>query len=249
MRKLLLLGGTHEARQLADAFRKGGPSGFDATLSLAGVTDSPLDPGIPVRTGGFGGADGLAEYLVDAGVEVLVDATHPFAATISANAEKACRKAGVERHVLWRPAWRPGPGDDWTEFTGWGELIAQLPDGARVFLAAGQDGIAALSDHPGLADGRISCIARAINRPGEMPAAMDFIEAMPAGTWREEADLFEREEVTHLVAKNAGGAASRAKLEAAGELGLPVLLLARPAPPSGSLHETVEGLLAALNPS
>ena len=247
MRKLLLLGGTREARRIAGRIKE--RAGFDATLSLAGATSSPPDPGIPVRTGGFGGAEGLARYLEENGIDMLVDATHPFASRISANAVEACRSAGVERHALWRPAWQAGPGDDWTEFADWGGLAAHLPDGARVFLAAGQEGIAAMAGDPRLADGRISCIARAMSRPGELPDAMGFVEAMPADTWREEAELLRGEGITHLVAKNAGGGASRAKLEAAREVGIPVLLLARPAPPPGPLHGTVEDLLAALRPS
>ena len=252
MRRLLLLGGTAEARRLARAFADGfgeGASRIEATLSLAGVTSSPPDPGIPVRTGGFGGAEALAGYLADNGVEVLVDATHPFASRISANAEQACRSAGVARLAMWRPEWRPEPGDDWREFAGWPELVRALPDGARAFLAAGQDGIKAFADDPRLAVGRISCLARALARPAGLPDAMGFIEAMPASERSEEAGLFRKEGITHLVAKNAGGDASRAKLLAARELGLPVLLLARPDPPAGPLHGTVDSLLAALSPS
>ena len=246
MRRLLLLGGTLEARQIAAALA-GGQKRFEATLSLAGVTSNPPDPGIPVRTGGFGGVEGLAEYLAENEIKMLVDATHPFAAQISANAEEACREAGVERLTLWRPAWTPLKGDNWREFNRWPELVAELEGGARVFMAAGQDGIKAIAADPRLADGRITCFARAIEVPPEVPHGVEFIKSRPAKTWQEEAELFQEKNITHLVAKNSGGEASRAKIDAARQLGLPVLLLARPAPPAEPLYETTEDILAALN--
>ena len=246
MRKLLLLGGTLEARQIAAALA-GSQNRFEATLSLAGVTSTPPDPGIPMRTGGFGGAEGLAEYLTENEIKVMVDATHPFAAQISANAVEACQQVGVERLALWRPAWSPIEGDDWKEFNDWPELAAALPGGARVFLAAGQDGIKAIAADPRLADGRITCVARAIEEPHEALHGIEFIQSRPASAWQKEAELFQEKGVTHLVAKNSGGEASRAKLDAARQLGLPVLLLTRSAPPAGPLYETAEDILAALN--
>ena len=246
MQKLLLLGGTLEARQIAVALA-GSQKQFQATLSLAGVTSTPSDPGIPVRTGGFGGAEGLADYLAKNEIKVLVDATHPFATHISANAEEACRIADVERFALWRPAWKPVPDDDWTEFRNWPELMAGIPDGARIFLAAGHDGIGAIANDLRLGEGRITCIARAIEEPRDRPSGVEFLKSRPAKTWQEEAELLQGEGVSHLVAKNSGGEASRAKLDAARQLSLPVLLLARPVPPAKPLYETVEDILAALN--
>ena len=246
MRKLLLLGGTLEARQIEAALADDKNSRFDATMSLAGVTSAPPDHRIPVRTGGFGGAEGLASYLTDERIKVLVDATHPFAAQISANAEEACRSTGVERLTLWRPAWTPAEGDDWSEFGDWPELVAALPGGTRVFLAAGQDGIKAIAEDPRLSDGRIICFARAIEEPSQKPHGVEFIKSRPAKTWQEEAELFQEKGITHLVAKNSGGEASRAKLDAARQLGMPVLLLTRPAPPEGPLFEAVEGILSSL---
>ena len=246
MRKLLLLGGTSEARQIAAALA-GSQKQFEAALSLAGVTSAPPDLGIPVRIGGFGGAEGLADYLTKNDTKVLVDATHPFAAQISANAVEACRSTGVERLMLWRPAWMPSEGDDWREFNGWPELIAALPDGARVFMAAGQNGIKAIDEDPRLADGRIICFARAIEEPREVFHGVEFIKSQPAKAWQEEAKLFQEKSITHLVAKNSGGEANRAKLDAARKLGLPVLLLARRAPPEGPLFETVEDIVFAID--
>lgn len=244
MRKLLLLGGTLEARQIAAALADD-QTKFEATMSLAGVTNAPPDPGIPVRIGGFGGVEGLADYLAKNDIQVLVDATHPFATQISANAVEACQQAGVERLTLWRPAWSPDEGDNWKVFDAWPELAAALPDGARVFLAAGQNGIKAIATDPRLADGRIICFARAIEDPPKTPHGVEFIKSRPANVWQDEAKLFEEKSITHLVTKNSGGEASRAKLDAAKQLGLPVLLLAHPAPPAGPFFETVEDILSA----
>ena len=247
MRKLLLLGGTLEARQIAAALADNKNSRFDATLSLAGVTSTPPDPKVPVRTGGFGGAKGLSDYLAENDIKVLVDATHPFATQISANAEEACRQVGVERLTMWRPAWSPVEGDNWKEVNGWPELIAELEGGARIFMAAGQDGIKAIANDPRLADGRITCFARAIEEPREAPHGIELIKSRPAKAWQDEAKLFQGKNITHLVAKNSGGEASRAKLDAARELGLSILLLARPAPPAGPHYQTTEDILVALN--
>ena len=246
MRRLLLLGGTIEARQIAAALADG-QTKFEAIMSLSGITIAPPDQSIPVRTGGFGGAKGLADYLAENDIKVLVDATHPFATQISANAEQACRQAGVERLTLWRPAWKPIEGDDWKEFDGWPELVAVFPNGARVFLAAGQDGIKAIAADPRIADGRITCLVRAIEEPNDVPHGVEFIKSRPAKTWQEEAELFQEKSITHLVAKNSGGEASRAKLDAARQLRLPILLLARPAPPSGPLFVTIKDILSAIS--
>ena len=247
MHKLLLLGGTLEARQIAAALANEGNSRFEATLSLAGVTSAPPDPGIPVRIGGFGGAKGLADYLTENAIKVLVDATHPFAAQISANAVEACRQADVERLTLWRPAWKPAEGDDWKEFDTWQELFATLPDDAIVFLTAGREGINAIAEDARLGDGRIVCLARALEEPKHKPFGVTFIKSAPGKTWQEEANLLGREGITHLVAKNSGGGASRAKLDAARHLGLPVLLLARPTPPAEPLYGKAEEILSAIN--
>lgn len=246
MTRLLLLGGTLDARRLARQLAE--RPDLDATLSLAGVTSAPPDPGIPMRIGGFGGAGGLAHYLHEQSVDWLVDATHPYAARISANAAEAAGRASVNRLALWRPPWQPEAGDDWQEFADWPALAAAIPKGARVFLAAGQDGIRALAPSPEGPGPDATIIARALNRPVGTPSTVEFIRALPARTWQEEAALFEVQRISHVIAKNSGGTASRAKLDAARRLGLPVLMLARPAPPPGPLYPDAESLLAALTP-
>ncbi|XDZ67053.1 precorrin-6A/cobalt-precorrin-6A reductase [Alphaproteobacteria bacterium LSUCC0684] len=239
MMRILLLGGTLEARELAGRFAL--LDDISATLSLAGVTSAPPDPGIPMRVGGFGGPEGLTAYLEAEQITTIVDATHPFASTISANAARAAEMAGIRRLVLWRPAWQAGPGDDWQEFGNWDDLIPAIPDGAQVFAAAGQDGMRALGRET-----RFGILARALKRPEGLPEHIRFLRGLPGKTAAAEEDVFRAEKITHLVAKNAGGEASRAKLIAAGRLGLPVLLLARPVPPPGELFEDVERLIAAL---
>ena len=248
MRKLLLLGGTLEARQIATALADD-QTKFEATMSLAGVTSAPSDPGIPVRIGGFGGVKGLTAYLNDNRVDVLIDATHPFANRISENAVEACWKAQVERHALWRPAWHSEVGDKWIECNDWLDLLDELPPNARVFMAAGQEGIKAISEDTQFTSGRITCVARAIEEPQKAPPEIKFIKSRPAETWEEEAELFRNEGVTHLIVKNSGGDVGRAKLVAARKLGLSVFLLGRPAPPKGPLYETTEDILDTLNRS
>jgi len=239
MRHVLLLGGTFEARQIAA--RLASRDDVSATLSLAGVTNSPPDPGIPVRIGGFGGPGGLAAYLEDNQITTLIDATHPFASTISANAEKAAGMTGIRRLVLWRPAWQPEAGDRWQEFDDWDDLISAIPDGARVFAAAGQDGMKALGGET-----RFDILARGLKKPDGLPEHIRFLCGLPGQTDAAEEAVFRDHGITHLVAKNAGGTASNAKLIAARSLGLPVFLLARPAPPSGEVFDDVARLIAAL---
>ena len=237
--RVLLLGGTLEARLIAANLSS--RDDISATLSLAGVTSSPPDPGIPMRIGGFGGAQGLAAYLEAENITTLIDATHPFASTISANAARAAEMAGIRRLALWRPAWRPGAGDIWREFGNWDELISAIPDGANVFAAAGQDGMKALGGQT-----RFNILARALQKPDGLPAHIQFLCGLPGRTAEAEEAVFLEQGITHLVAKNAGGNASNAKLMAARTLGLPVFLLARPAPPPGALFENIEELIAAI---
>ena len=239
MERILLLGGTREARELAGWLAT--RDDITATLSLAGVTSAPPDPGIPMRIGGFGGAEGLAAYLEAQSITTLIDATHPFASTISANAARATAMTGSRRLVLWRPSWQAGSEDRWQEFGAWDDLISAIPDGALVFAAAGQDGMRALGQQT-----RFDILARALKKPEGLAPHIGFLKGLPGQSADAEEALFRQERITHLVAKNAGGTSSEAKLIAARRLGLPVLLLARPAPPSGDLFPDVEAIIAAL---
>ena len=246
MEKVLLLGGTREARMIADQLDR--RDDCKAILSLAGVTSSPPETGLEKRIGGFGGAEKMAAWMQDEAITTLIDATHPYAARISANAAWAAEKTGVRRLCLSRPQWQPQEGDQWQEFDDWPSLAAVIPDGARVFLTAGQDGITALSAAGGTAQSgqyRFELIARALENP-DQKAEITFIKSLPGKRWQDEAALLTKHAITHLVAKNSGGTSSRAKLVAARHLGVPVLLLARPAPPPPPLYADVETLMQAL---
>ena len=243
--KILLLGGTREARMIAGLLAK--RDDCTAILSLAGVTSSPPDTGLEKRIGGFGGAEKMAAWMQDEAITTLIDATHPYAARISANAAWAAEKTGIRRLCLSRPQWQPEEGDHWQEFDDWSSLAAAIPDGATVFLTAGQDGITALSAGATAQSGqyRFELIARALENP-DQKAEITFIKSLPGKHWQDEAALLTKHAITHLVAKNSGGNSSRAKLVAARHLGVPVLLLARPAPPPPPLYADVETLMQAL---
>ena len=238
MEKILLLGGTREARIIARELAN--RDDCDAILSLAGVTSSPPDTGLKQRIGGFGGAEKMAEWLMAESITTVIDATHPYAAQMSANAVRATQLAGCRLLCLLRPAWQPGQEDLWQEYQHWDDLISALPDGAKVMLTAGQDGIRAFAGTK-----RLVVVARALENPAEQ-SDITFINSLPSRHWEEEVSLFSQYGITHLVAKNSGGTSSIAKLAAARHLGLPVLLLARPAPPPAPIFEDVESLIAAL---
>ncbi|MGF1501364.1 MAG: precorrin-6A/cobalt-precorrin-6A reductase [Paracoccaceae bacterium] len=229
-RPVLILAGTAEARALAA--RLTADPDLAPLAALAGVTERPAPYPCPVRRGGFGGTDGLAGALATLEAEALIDATHPFAATISANALAAAQTAAVPLLVLARPPWTPEPGDAWATYPSLGHALATLPAGARVFLATGRGGakeaapfFAARPDLQGL--------ARTIEPPGPLAPNLAAIRGAP-GPLAKEIALLRAHRISHLVAKNAGGAQGRSKLDAARHLGLAVALIARPAPPPGA---------------
>ncbi|MFN3689200.1 cobalt-precorrin-6A reductase [Salinarimonas sp.] len=237
--RILLLGGTSEATALA--LRLSDIPGVQAILSLAGRTSAPRLPPVPTRIGGFGGAEGLARYLRAERIDALVDATHPFAARISANAAAAARAAGVPLVALVRPPWQAGEGDRWREVSDMGEAaraIGEVP--RRVFLTVGRlelDAFRAAPQH--------FYIVRTIE-----PIAADAlprlvtIEDRPPFDEAAERALMARERVEVLVTKNSGAAATAPKLAAARVLGVPIILVARPPRPDGV--ESVESVEAAL---
>jgi precorrin-6A/cobalt-precorrin-6A reductase len=229
---VLLLGGTAEARVLAE--RLAG-EGIDTVASLAGVTRAPAAYGVPVRTGGFGGATGLADWLRAEGVRALVDATHPFAARMPWNAAAACAATGVPRLRLLRPEWPVRPA--WILVGSAAEAARALPAGARVLLAMGREA-APFAE-------REDCRfwLRSIE-PVELPPHIEPLLARPPFAPDTERALMQRLGVTHLVARNSGGDA--AKLDAAGALGLAVVIVARPPTPPGPLARTVDEALAWL---
>jgi len=236
MAKILILGGTAEARALAGMLK-----GHDVTLSLAGRTASPAAHPVPVRTGGFGGAPGLADHLRAEGVERLVDATHPYAARISANAAEAARQTGIPLLALRRPAWARQPGDDWTEVDDAPAAVVALGAAPRrVFLALGRQEARAFEAAP-----QHAYLIRSVD-PIEPPLAVPRAESLLArGPFEAAAEhaLLAARGIEAIVAKNSGGAATYGKIAAARALGLPVILLRRPALPEGEAVESIGAVL------
>lgn len=222
---VLLLGGTAEARALAGLLA--GEPGIAVTSSLAGRTPDPRPPAGQVRTGGFGGAEGLARWLREHRADALVDATHPFAATVSRHAAEAAGAAGVPLLAVRRPGWTPGPEDRWSWADSAAQAAALLPAlGRRPFLTTGRGDLAAFAALP------LPFLIRTVTPPPPpLPARHHTVLARGPFTLDGERALLREHRVDVLVTKDSGGPA--AKLTAAREAALPVLLLRRPPPPAG----------------
>jgi precorrin-6A/cobalt-precorrin-6A reductase len=223
---LLILGGTSEATALA---KEVAAAGLTGTVSLAGRVERPKRQPLPVRVGGFGGPAGLAAYLRNAGITHLIDATHPFAAQMSANSVEAAAMAGVPLLALTRPAWEPVPGDRWTRVPDIPAAVAALDvPRRRVMLALGRMHLAAFAPNP-----QHFYLLRLVDPPDEAPPLPDYHAVIDRGPFDAGADraLLERHRIDLVVSKNSGGAGAYAKLEAARALGLPVLMIDRPALP------------------
>ena len=227
--RVLLLGGTREAVALARALD--GRPDVETTYSLAGRTRRPAPVPASVRTGGFGGADGLEAYLREAGIGLVVDATHPYAEAISAHAVLACDRASVPRLVLHRPPWARGPGDRWVEAADPAGAARALPAlGERVLLTVGSRDLA-----PFLGTTGLFFVVRSVEPPRAALDPARFETVLARGPFDVDAErrLLRSRAIDVVVSKNSGGAAAHAKLEAARALGLPVVMIARPPPPPG----------------
>jgi precorrin-6A/cobalt-precorrin-6A reductase len=242
MTRILLLGGTTEASLLARALAG---SGMAAVYSYAGRTAAPVAQPLPVRIGGFGGAEGLLAYLKAEGISHVVDATHPFAAQMSRNAVAACAEAGVPLAALERPAWQAVTGDSWAHVPDISAAVAALPDSpARVFLAIGKQTLAPFAAKP-----QHHYLLRLVDPPeGALPLP-DAVAVIARGPFDLASDLalLRAHHISHIVAKNAGGAGASAKLEAARILGLPVVLIDRPGLPPRRIFAEVEAVMAWLS--
>ena len=241
MTRILLLGGTTEARRMAKTLAE---SGLDAVFSYAGRTNNPMVQPIPTRMGGFGGVDGLVDYLQAERITHVIDATHPFAAQMSSNAVHACAEAGVVLSALERSAWAPEAGDDWQCVPHMEGALAALPDDpTRVFLAIGRlnlDLFAAKPQH--------HYLLRLVDEPTEplpLPNARAVIARGPF-TFDGDLALLRDHKTQLIVAKNGGGAGARAKLDAARDLGLPVIMIDRPAVPERQVLGSVPEVMAWL---
>ncbi|MDK3256616.1 cobalt-precorrin-6A reductase [Blastococcus capsensis] len=223
--RVLVLGGTGEARRLADALVA---EGVDVVSSLAGRVAKPVLPVGEVRIGGFGGAEGLATWLAENPVAAVVDATHPFAAGMTANAAAAADLTGVPLLRLQRAGWTAQPGDDWRWVDSLEAAAAAVASVGSVFLTTGRKGLGAFA---GLT---ARCLVRSVDPPGPpLPARTVVVLARGPFTVAEELELMRRHEVEVLVTKDSGGSMTAAKLTAARELGLPVVLVRRPPVPPG----------------
>lgn len=238
---ILLLAGTHEARLLARDLA-GNPAQPKVTASFAGaVTDLP-DLGVPTRIGGFGGADGLAAYLKQEAVSVLIDATHPFAAQMSRNAVLAAGSAGIPLLRLERPKWSPVEGDTWQPLPTLAAAADALPTSARVFLSVGRKEIGVFSHRTDLFG-----LARMIEPPGlDLPGHWHLVLARPSQSVEDEVRLLETHRISHMVTKNSGGTRAHAKIAAARLLNLPVLMIERPHVSGGTVFRSRQDLLAGL---
>lgn len=243
MRHILILGGTVEARQLAA--RLAGRRDLAVTLSLAGRTAAPAPQPVPVRVGGFGGADGLAAYLGAEAIDLLVDATHPYAATISANAAEAAARTGVPLLALRRPAWTATAGDRWTEVDGVADAVRALgPKPRRVFLAIGRQEVGAFAAAP-----HHDYLIRSVD-PVTPPLAVPratYLVARGPFTEADERALLSKNNIEIMVAKNSGGTATHGKIAAARALDIEVVMLRRPALPAVPAAENVADALAWLD--
>ena len=242
--RVLLLGGTTEASALAQLMAQ---NAIDAVFSYAGRTDNPIDQPLPTRTGGFGGVQGLADYIAAENITHVVDATHPFAAQISNNAVAACQMTDTPLIALVRAPWVAQPGDTWLDMADTEAAVAALPDApTRIFLAIGKQTLAAFAAKP-----QHFYLLRLVDAPDAalpLPNAKVVLDRGPF-TLSGDLALLRAHAITHVVAKNAGGKGAAAKLQAARELQVPVLMIARPNIADRPIASNVAAVMDWLNHS
>ena len=237
--KILILGGTAEARELANRLVG---MGHDVITSLAGRTQDPILPKGGLRMGKFGGIPGLAAYLRAAGIERLVDATHPYAGQISINAVAAAQAVNVPLLRYMRPPWEPEISDQWVTVETAAEAAACLPPNADVLLTTGHTGL----EHF-MARDDCQFVVRTIEAPAEdLPRHASLLQRRPPYALIDEMALMEREGITHLVTKNSGGRQTASKLEAARRLGVKVIMIARPVYGPANEVASVDDAITAL---
>jgi precorrin-6A/cobalt-precorrin-6A reductase len=237
MMRALILGGTADANLLADAAAR---AGLDAIYSYGGRTRAPANQPLPTRIGGFGGANGLADYIRRESITHMVDATHPFAAEMSRNAVAACAATGTALIALERAPWVKASGDNWIEVADIASAVAALPErSARVFLAIGRQHVA-----PFGARTQHAYTLRFVDPPeGELPFDAEIIVSRGPFTLDGELEMMRPRGIEWIVARNSGGTGARAKIDAARALGLPVIMLARPQLPERSQVQSVAEVL------
>ena len=238
-KRILIFGGTTEARALADRLVS---DGFGVVTALAGVTQDPILPKGEVHRGRFGGVDGIVAYVRRELFDVIIDATHPFAAKISANLAVAGQQLAIPPLRLEREAWRAEAGDQWADVMDVEAAAAAVPHHARVLLTIGQRGL-----EPFLARSDLSGVIRVIEPVSQrLPPTWRLLQKRPPYLVEEERQLLADARITILVTKNSGGEATAPKLIAARERKIPVVMIARPYKPAMSSFSNVATLVEAL---
>lgn len=243
--RILILGGTREARELAEYLE--GDARYSPLTSLAGVTSTPARIAGELRTGGFGGVEGLKDFMRKKRIALMVDATHPFAVQISSNAAKASTQTGIPCLRLERPAWEEQKGDNWTHVKDIETAASAVPSEARALVTVGRQEVAAFFTRED-----IYVVARMIEPPDTtIPGNAGIILARPPFSQQQERALLKDKRITVLVSKNSGGGATYAKIKAARDLGLPVIMIDKPVKPTltmaSSMAEIVELIERALD--
>jgi precorrin-6A/cobalt-precorrin-6A reductase len=241
MTRALILGGTSDANRLADAIAR---ARIDAVYSYAGRTQSPIAQSLPIRTGGFGGVSGLIEFIKVERITHVIDATHPFAAEMSRHAIAACAALELPLIALERAPWTRVEGDRWIEVDNIDAAVDALPEvRTRVFLAIGRQHLAPFAAKP-----QHAYTLRFVDPlDGPLPLAeTEIIVSRGPFTVEGDLELMRTRNIAWVVARNSGGEGARAKIDAARELGLPVVMIARPALPERPRVESVEEVLARL---
>ncbi|MFJ5537439.1 cobalt-precorrin-6A reductase [Vreelandella titanicae] len=232
MIKILILGGTSEASALASAVAK---RGLPAIFSYAGRVNTPKPQPLPTRIGGFGGVNGLATFLVQERISHIVDATHPFAAQMSTSVVAAAAQSGVKAIAFTRPAWQTVNGDQWQSVASIDEAVSTLAGPPqRVLLAIGRMHLSAFAAQP-----QHHYVLRLVDQPTSPPPLPDVSTVIDRGPFTLEGDLalLENQRIQRIVCKNAGGEGAASKLTAARTLGLPIVMIERPAlPPRHEVH-------------
>jgi precorrin-6A/cobalt-precorrin-6A reductase len=243
MTRALILGGTADASLLAAELAR---AGIDAVYSYGGRTRAPTDQPLPTRIGGFGGVRGLADYIRREGITHVIDATHPFAAEMSRHAVEACAQTCTPLIALERAPWTRAFGDNWIDVADVNTAVAALPEApATVFLAIGRQHIAPFATKP-----QHSYTLRFVDPPeAPLPFAADVIVSRGPFTLDSELEMMRSRGIAWIVARNSGGDGARAKIDAARTLGLPVVMISRPALPERRRVESVADVMQWLGHS
>ncbi|WP_421362027.1 cobalt-precorrin-6A reductase [Agrobacterium rosae] len=241
-RPILILGGTADARILAGKLTE--DSGYRLLLSMAGRTRDPVQQPVPMRTGGFGGANGLADFITENRFDLLVDATHPYAARISANAVEAAKLANIPLVTLERPAWERQAGDDWQSVADVESAVAALGNtSTTAFLALGRQELLPFEAAP-----QHHYLIRSVD-PVEPPLTVPharYLTARGPFALADEIDLLRENHIAFIVSKNSGGTAAYAKIKAARQLGIRVLMIERPMRANTATVPNIDTALAAI---